>query len=157
MTITVGTNSYITRAAAIAYAAERGVTLADTAATDVLLIKATDYMETLEGRYRGTRTDADQALAWPRSGAIIRGYEADDETVPALVEQVQKELVLDLNGGVDLYNRTDRQHVTRERVDGAVEVAYAEPSVVGERVIQSQAMALIRQITRGQAIILERS
>ena len=73
MTITVGTNSYITRAAAIAYAAERGVTLADTAATDVLLIKATDYMETLEGRYRGTRTDADQALAWPRSGAIIRG------------------------------------------------------------------------------------
>ena len=154
--ITIGVNSYVTRQELIDYAAARGITVADTADTDVLLINATDFMETYEGRYVGSRATAEQALAWPRQGVVLRGFEVPEDEVPELVKQVQKEIALDLQAGVDLYNREDRQIVTRERVDGAVEVAYATPSVVGVRLQQSKAMNLLRLITTGGTITLER-
>jgi len=156
MTITVGTNSYVTRQELIDYAAARGITVPDTSETDVLLINATDFMETYEGRYVGSRATAEQALAWPRQGVVLRGFEVPEDEVPELVKQVQKEIALDLQAGVDLYNRQDRQIVTRERVDGAVEVAYATPNVVGVRLQQSKAMNLLRLITTGGTITLER-
>lgn len=154
--IVSGANSYVTRAELISYADERGTTVEDTADTDVLLIKAADFMETYDGRFVGSRVSADQLLAWPRQGAFLRGFEVDEETVPKLVEQVQKEIALDLNAGVDLYNRSDRQIVTRERVDGAVEVEYATPNVVGARLQESKAVHLLRQLTGGSVINLER-
>ena len=156
MTITVGTNSYVTRQELIDYAAARGITVPDTADTDVLLINAADFMETYEGRYVGSRATAEQALAWPRQGVILRGFKVPEDEVPELVKQVQKEIALDLQAGVDLYNREDRQIVTRERVDGAVEVAFATPNVVGVRLQQSKAMNLLRLITKGGTITLER-
>lgn len=156
MSITVGTNSYVTRQELIDYADARGITVPDTADTDVLLINAADFMETYEGRYIGSRATAEQALAWPRQGVMLLGFEVPEDEVPELVKQVQKEIALDLQAGVDLYNREDRQIVTRERVDGAVEVAYATPSVVGVRLQQSKAMSLLRLITKGTFIELER-
>lgn len=156
MSITVNTNSYVTRQELIDYADARGITVPDTAETDVLLINATDFMETYEGRFVGSRATAEQALAWPRQGVVLRGFEVPEDEVPELVKQVQKEIALDLQAGVDLYNREDRQIVTRERVDGAVEVAYATPNVVGVRLQQSKAMSLLRLITTGGTITLER-
>lgn len=156
MSIVVGTNSYVTRQELIDYAAARGITVPDTADTDVLLINATDFLETYEGRFVGSRATAEQALAWPRQGVFLRGFEVPEDEVPELVKQVQKEIALDLQAGVDLYNREDRQIVTRERVDGAVEVAYATPNVVGVRLQQSKAMSLLRLITSGGTITLER-
>jgi len=156
MTINVGTNSYVTRQELIDYADARGITVPDTAETDVLLINATDFMETYEGRFLGSRATAEQALAWPRQGVVLRGFKVPEDEVPELVKQVQKEIALDLQAGVDLYNREDRQIVTRERVDGAVEVAYATPNVVGVRLQQSKAMNLLRLITTGGTITLER-
>lgn len=156
MTITVGTNSYVTRQELIDYADARGITVPDAAETDVLLINATDFLETYEGRFVGSRATAEQALAWPRQGVVLRGFEVPEDEVPELVKQVQKEIALDLQAGVDLYNREDRQIVTRERVDGAVEVAYATPNVVGVRLQQSKAMSLLRLITSGGTITLER-
>lgn len=156
MSITVNTNSYVTRQELIDYADARGITVPDTAETDVLLINAADFMETYEGRFVGSRATAEQALAWPRQGVVLRGFEVPEDEVPELVKQVQKEIALDLQAGVDLYNREDRQIVTRERVDGAVEVAYATPNVVGVRLQQSKAMSLLRLITTGGTITLER-
>jgi len=156
MTINVGTNSYVTRQELIDYADARGITVPDTAETDVLLINATDFMETYEGRFLGSRATAEQALAWPRQGVVLRGFKVPEDEVPELVKQVQKEIALDLQAGVDLYNREDRQIVTRERVDGAVEVAFATPNVVGVRLQQSKAMNLLRLITTGGTITLER-
>lgn len=156
MTITVGTNSYVTRQELIDYADARGITVPDTAETDVLLINATDFMETYEGRFLGSRATAEQALAWPRQGVVLGGFKVPEDEVPELVKQVQKEIALDLQAGVDLYNREDRQIVTRERVDGAVEVAFATPNVVGVRLQQSKAMNLLRLITTGGTITLER-
>ena len=156
MSIIVGTNSYVTRQELIDYADARGITVPDTADTDVLLINATDFLETHEGRFIGSRTTAEQALAWPRQGVILRGFKVPEDEVPELVKQVQKEIALDLQAGVDLYNREDRQIVTRERVDGAVEVAFATPNVVGVRLQQSKAMSLLRLITKGGTITLER-
>lgn len=154
--IVVGENSYVTRQELIDYAAPRGITVADAADTDVLLILSTDFLETYDGRFVGSRAEADQPLAWPRQGAIIRGFHVPDDEVPVLVEQVQMEIALDINAGVDVYNRTDRQHVTRERVDGAVEVAYAAPNVVSTRIEQSKALMLLRQLTGSKMIELER-
>ena len=156
MSIIVGTNSYVTRQELIDYAAPRGVTVDDSEQADIALVNATDFLETYDSQFSGHRTDKDQDLAWPRKGATIRGFEVPDDEVPALVKQTQMEIALDLLAGVDLYNREDRQIVTRERVDGAVEVAYATPNVVGVRLQQSKALKLLRILTGGHSITLER-
>ena len=124
MSITVGTNSYVTRQELIDYAAPRGVTVDDSEKADIALVNATDFLETYDSQFSGHRTDQDQDLAWPREGATIRGFEVPDDEVPALVQQTQMEIALDLLAGVDLYNREDRQIVTRERVDGAVSKSF---------------------------------
>ena len=148
--------SYVTRADLIAYAAARGVTIADTAASDILMIKAVDYMETYESRYVGSRASATQALAWPRTGAVIRGFAVEGDDIPYLVQQAQMEIAMDLHAGVDLYNRDDRPFVERESVDGSVEVAYATPSVVSARIVQSQALRGMALVTTGGYVSLER-
>ena len=154
--ITIGVNSYVTRQELIDYAAPRGVTVDDSEKADIALVNSADFLETYDSQFSGHRTDQDQDLAWPRQGATIRGFEVPDDEVPALVTQTQMEIALDLLAGVDLYNREDRQIVTRERVDGAVEVEFATPNVVGVRLQQSKALKLLRILTGGQNVTLER-
>jgi len=156
MSITVNTNSYVTRQELIDYAAPRGVTVDDNEQADIALVNAADFLETYDSQFSGHRTDQDQDLAWPRDGATIRGFEVPDDEVPPLVKQTQMEIALDLLAGVDLYNREDRQIVTRERVDGAVEVEFATPNVVGVRLQQSKALKLLRILTDGHNITLKR-
>ena len=68
--VVAGANSYVTEAELTTYAADRGITL--TAATDVLLIKAMDYIESLS--FIGTKFSEGQSLQWPRSNVYIDGF-----------------------------------------------------------------------------------
>lgn len=149
-------NSYITRADAIDRAELLGVVLPDSEATDTLLIQAAQFIDAVESRLVGHRATRDQALAWPRRDVFITGFAYHTDELPALLLTVQVQLAIDLHNSIDLYNRPDRQTVTRERVDGAVEVAYATPSVVGNRVVQSPGTRLLRGLfKRGGALTIE--
>jgi len=85
--------TYATDAELIAYAAARGVTVTE-AQAPVLLTKAMDYLDTLDARWQGERTDHEQELAWPRSGVFVNGRELDSATVPAAIERAQMMLAI---------------------------------------------------------------
>jgi hypothetical protein len=123
-------NSYVTRAELIAYAIARGVTLADTDATDVLAIKAMDYLTMYDSKWAGDLVEPGvQTLAWPRTGAIPQGGKTafPDDEIPGNIVKAQMELALVANSGVDLLPTTNPAtgFVTREKVD-VIETEYSE-------------------------------
>jgi len=124
--IVTGANSYVSRADAIAYAANRGVTLADTTATDAMLIKATDYLETYADRFKGILVDREQPLSWPRYDAVIEGFSWESDEIPRQVVNAQLAVLLEINAGDDPFNPTPVVGpVTEKTVSGAVTVRYA--------------------------------
>lgn len=125
-------NSYQTRAALIAYAAARGVTLPDDATTDVLAIEAMDYIETFRGRFTGQVVADDQALSWPRTYAYIYGKLVAITYIPRELKQAQAALVMILKSGVKLMPVIDQTaaFVKREKVD-VIEVEYSESVRLG--------------------------
>lgn len=124
--IVTGANSYVSRADAIAYAAGRGVTLADSTATDAMLIKAGAYLESFRSRFKGQLLERDQPLAWPRYNAVIEGFAWDTDEIPRHVINAQLAVLLEINAGDDPFNPTPQQgQITQESVAGAVSVSYA--------------------------------
>lgn len=93
MALTVGVDTYATEAQLSAYADARGVTLAGD--SGVLLIKAMDYLEAMEGEWQGYRTDDAQALAWPRTNVWIYGALQDPLAVPMRIIQGQCQLAIE--------------------------------------------------------------
>lgn len=144
--IVAGANSYVSRADAIAYAASRGVTLTDDIATDQLLIKATDFIDSHEPRFKGVRVDRDQPLSWPRYDVFINDYAWTHTEIPTDLIKAQNELVLEINAGVDLYNPEPVKTAKRERVEGAVEIEYFGRDSDGRMTRSSRAMALLDRL-----------
>lgn len=137
MTITVetgaivaGANSYVSLADARAYALARGTALpVSDADAETVLIKAMDYLESFDGRFKGNRVDRDQPLSWPRTGVEIEGWAWSSDEIPRQVINAQLALVIEVNAGEDPLNPSANENlpVTRKRVEGAVEVEYANP------------------------------
>lgn len=119
-----GANSYISRDDFIAYALSRGVTVASVDATDVLLVKAADYIDSHEVNLKGERVLRDQAMAWPRGGVIIEGFAWANDEIPRQLINCQAAFALELNGGEDIYNPAPSQVAKMERVEGALTVEY---------------------------------
>jgi hypothetical protein len=128
-TLVSGANSYVSLTDARAYAVARGVTLpADNDDAEAVLLKAVDYLESFDSRYKGERVDRDQSLAWPRSGVTIEGFEWDSTEIPRQVLNAQLALVVEINAGEDPFNPSSATlPVVGERVEGAVAVQYASP------------------------------
>lgn len=119
-------NSFVTRADFIAYALSKGVTIADEDATDVMLVKAGQYINSKEPQLKGDLTERDQPMAYPRFNLVLEGWSWSGTEIPRQVILAQMELALDINDGVDLWNPPANPNLTakRERVEGAVEVEY---------------------------------
>jgi len=123
-----GANSYATVAQARDYASARGVTLsADDPTVEALLIEACDYLESLESRFKGSRTSPDsQDLAWPRTGVYLYGsktmFAIDD--IPALLIKAQCQLAMDAVD-IDLLPTGSGKEVVKEKVD-VIEVEYSK-------------------------------
>ena len=94
MSLVVGTNSYIAAAEADALLLphprrETWGAHSDTE-RELALLLATREVDLLN--FRGRLADADQALAWPRSGVVdSEGRIVDSDTVPDRVKQAQAE------------------------------------------------------------------
>lgn len=141
MTVTVGTDSYIDEAELTAYATARGETL--TADESVLLIKAMDYLESLQ--YKGIKVSSAQDLSWPRSGVYVDGYQLSSEEVPQIIKDAQAAIALSIDSGTDPLGDI-APAVKREKAD-VVEIEYqdgAAPITVSRRI-----MASLRKVLAG--------
>lgn len=123
--IVPGANSYVTEAELNAYAAARGVTLTESA--ELLLIKAIDYLATLEDSWQGSRVSATQPLAWPRQGVSLYGFAVASDTIPQSLKDGQCQLAIEADTQDLMPNVAANAtgSVIREKVD-VIEVAYAE-------------------------------
>jgi hypothetical protein len=120
-------DTYVTRVDYIAYALTLGITVASNANTDTQLVKAAEYIAHHEATLKGYRVDRDQSMAYPRTGLYIEGFYWESDEIPRQVILCQMNFALDVNNGEDLYNRSVNPNiaVTKERVEGAVEIEYA--------------------------------
>ena len=135
--ITVGVNSYVTEAELITYATDRGISLQN--ATDVLLIKAMDWLELQS--FKGAKTDPAQALQWPRAGAIVNGEELEDTLIPVNIKSAQLQAAIQVAAGDDLLPNLEPR-VLSEEVGGAIKVTYSDKG--NQSVIFSRLNAYLR-------------
>lgn len=96
MALTVGTNSYISRADANTYFADRLNSSMWTSATDPnkdgALIQATQIINSKN--FLGTKTSSSQVMKFPRIGLYEDGYSIDYLTVPQRVIDATCELAI---------------------------------------------------------------
>jgi hypothetical protein len=118
-------NSYVSFAEISAFCTLRGVTVPAEAATNVLAIKAMDYLETKW--YVGELIDVNQPLSWPRKCVCYEnGTPFPEDAIPKNLKNAEMQLVLEQVNGVDIMP-TDQggAFITREKVD-VIEVDYSE-------------------------------
>lgn len=109
-----------------AFTSKRGIALAaaDEAAKEILLIKAMDFLETLEPRFQGSRINAEQTLSWPRQDVSINGFEWAEDSIPGQLIKAQLQLAVYAET-VDLLPAGDGREVIKEKV-GPLETTYAD-------------------------------
>lgn len=101
-TIIANANSFVTRAEIIAFAALRGVVIADEDASDVFAIKAADFLAMREPFMQGVRVSDAQTLPYPRDGVVINGAIVGNTTVPTAIKTAQILLAIAAHSGIDL-------------------------------------------------------
>jgi len=124
-TLVANAYSFVTRAEIIAYAASRGVTIADTADADILAVKAMDYLWTL--CFAGDLVSEEQGTPFPRSGLVdgdtAEGYEY---TIPAGIKRAQMQLALDSHNGIDLTPSANPDAALKRSKIGPIEEEFFE-------------------------------
>ena len=141
-TVVAGANSYASESELINYASDRGVVL--TAATDVLLIKAMDYIESLS--FIGTKFSEGQALQWPRDKVYIDGYYVESTTIPSALKtgQIATALAIDSdNSPLATVGRSTK----REKVD-VIEVEYMD-SAAAQPIVKTINAAMRKLLVSG--------
>ena len=91
---------------------------------DRLVLRATDYFETLH--FIGEKVSSAQSLQWPRTGAVIDGFEYPSNQIPPEVKSSIFELAYAHETGIGLMQERERK-VKKEKAD-VVEVEYFESS-----------------------------
>jgi hypothetical protein len=123
-------DSYATLVQIRAYAVARGVSLPAAGTgldpVEVLAREAMGYIEAQRGRYQGTKGTKAQALAWPRGGVVVDGFDVDPDEIPACLVAAQCQLVCDAFAlGGDLLPLGDGREIIREKLEGVSETEYA--------------------------------
>lgn len=99
-----------------------GVTLAaaDTAAKEVLLVKAMLFIESQS--FKGDKATQDQALQYPRYNVILDGYLVSGDVIPNLLINALCETAISIDSGTNPMDNIGRVK-TREKI-GALEFEY---------------------------------
>jgi len=161
MALTVGTNAYDTLANVRTYWLERGDTtwavLTD-AAAEVLIIKATDYVDRT-WEFIGDKATGTQRLKWPRKYAEVEGFTLSDSDVPWQVEEATAQLAeLFRLGTYDLQGivTNDVAAIIKQKVD-VIEVEYDASKRLQGGAIPSHVYELLRPVVRGNSGGLKRA
>jgi len=141
-TVVAGANSYVSEADLTAYASDRGLTL--TAATDVLIIKAMDYIESLS--FIGDKHKESQPLQWPRDEVYIDRYYIERETIPKELKNGVYTAALAIDAELDPLRIIERA-TKREKVD-VIEVEYMD-SAASQTIVRTISAALYKILRPG--------
>lgn len=116
--------SYATAAELVIYARKYGVTVpADEAEQEALLRRAAVLMNAMT--WKGSRANADQALAWPRQEVWIDGAKKPANLIPRQIHYGQMALAAETHKEDVSPAQAQKGAVIRERVEDAVEREYA--------------------------------
>lgn len=143
-------DSFATAAELAQFATDYGFTIpSDTAACESLLRRA--GVEMWRFQWVGAQLRDEQGLPWPRYYTIRRGFMADGASLPRNIKLGQMALACEIHQD-DTDPPEDRTGaVTRERVEGAVDVQYAEiTSYKGKPVSGRQSDGFFAKYTLGQ-------
>jgi hypothetical protein len=117
---------YVTLSEFAEYATRFGATLPDgDSERMVLLERASQYIDSIDDKLIGMRTERDQEHAYPRRNLVINGFAFESDYVPTIVKQVQMALAIDMMSGAVAFTEANNVQVTREKV-GPIEVAYGK-------------------------------
>lgn len=152
MTVTVGTDVYISVATADSYWSARNNSTwsaATTAAKEKALIEATQY---IDGAFSfiGTQ-DIDNTLAWPRLDVYITkgnfaGVTYDSDTIPPQVQNACAELAYDALSARLLETKERGGMIKREKID-VIEIEYLDFAPSGKTF--GFASMLLKPLTKG--------
>ena len=157
--LVTGANSYVTLAEARAYALARGVTLSAVDATlEAIVLQAMDFFESHGARFKGERIERDQALSWPRAGAVIENWSWSSTEIPRQVLNAELALIFEINDGEDPLNPSMATLPTiRKRVEGAVEIEYANPGPVMKVAKTQPSRTIINLLLKNSGLVAVRT
>lgn len=87
-------NSYSTVEEVKQYLTDRGIAILADEKLAANLIQATDWLE-CQCRYKGRKATEEQALAYPRMGVFVNGYELPHGQIPRSLKTAHMQLVAD--------------------------------------------------------------
>lgn len=130
--IVANANSYVSVSDSRLFAESRGVVLpVDDDAIAAMLIQATDYLQSKECEYQGSRTSREQELSWPRIDVEINGNEFPSDKIPKNVIYAQNYLVMALNDGIPIMGNIVPGDFVIEETVGPITTKYSDPAKVG--------------------------
>jgi len=107
------------------YCTKKGLPYANTTSGQELeLLKAIDYISSIEGDLQGSRSYKDQPLPFPRRGMYINGFLVAANAITDDMKEIQFELASFTNSG-QLFNQSGpgKQIVQKKKV-GSLEISY---------------------------------
>ena len=135
-------NSFATVAECRAFATARGLELpADDADVETLLIKAADFVLSLEASFQGYREDAEQDLPFPRYPVTLFGEEIAEGTIPKILKHGQCRLAYDASLA-DLQATGGGRVVKKEGV-GPLSVEYGDDMASNPQVTPTAALSIL--------------
>ena len=142
-------NSFATVEECIAYCNARNLTITEVEETvEKLLIRAMDYLHSIEQRFQGIREDAEQELCFPRLEVYF--YENDvSGAIPKNLKNAQCRLAYDFSQD-DLQANGTGKEVIEEGV-GALKVVYAPSGNASPQVEPVAALALLKPLFKSGA------
>lgn len=158
-------NSYSTVQDLRDYSEMRGVDLSGLtdAQAEASMINAMDYLEALAPRYKGVKASQTQPLQWPRSevwGVSFFDALYPNDEIPRELKYAQLALAVEAQAGNDLMPNElpgEQGAVIKERIEGAVEIAYANPTSRRRTPAFAKADALLSSLLKSNGLTLVRS
>jgi hypothetical protein len=155
--IVSGANSYVSLADARAYALARGAALpVGDPEAEAIVLKAMDFLESFDARFKGDRVERDQPLSWPRSGVVIEGWSWSSDEIPRQVLNAELALIVEINAGEDPFNPAPAATAQTRKKVGPIEVEYANPGQVSKVQKASPSMKLINLLLTHSGLALIR-
>lgn len=145
--IVTNANSYVSEAELSAYATARGVTLVGD--TEVLLIKAMDYIESQA--FKGAKWTRDQPLQWPRANVSVDGYWLDPNVIPQLLKNAQMQAAISIDSDVDPL--ADIPRLESSVTVGPISVSYEKGG--NSTTISQKISAQLKKLLVGNAMSFE--
>lgn len=145
-----GANSYVSIEDVKKYAADRGVNLpSEDDEVAHMLIKATDYLESLHCEFIGQPVEEDQPLEWPRENAYINCRLFPSNRIPKQLKAAQCQLVIAQHQGFDLQpNVSFSDYVTEEKI-GPITTKYSDPASLQIEPTLTAASSALAALTQG--------